>query len=133
LAKEEMLRRRTLPALPKKAAGRTFSSKLVIPTTLYAAALMSNIHQHHQGQPTPSKDPSGDQQATHLTAQATRKEAKTLNTPTHTDIVVREASHSLGQSVQANNVNSFLNKMFKVVSVIQHNRTEINGAIREKK
>lgn len=133
LAKEEMLRRRTLPAPPKEAAGRTCSSKLVIPTSLYAAALTSNIQQHHQGQPTPSKDPSGDQQATHLTAQATRKEAKTLNTPTHTDTAVRDASHSSGQSFQANNVNSSLNKMFKVASVIQHIMTEINGTIREEK
>jgi hypothetical protein len=129
LAKEEMLRR-TPPALPKNTAKRTFC-KPVTPSTSNAATLITNTQQRHQGQPTPPKDPSGDQRDTQLTAQAIRKEAKAVNTPTHTDTAVRDASHSSGQSVQANNVNSSLNDMFKVAAIVQQIMTGHNGAVTE--
>jgi hypothetical protein len=131
LAKEEMLRRRTPATLPKNTAGRTFSSKPVTPCTSYAAALMTNTQQRHQGQPTPPKEPAGEQRATQLTAQATRREAKAANTPTHTDTTVSDASHNTGQSVQANDVNSSLNDMFKVAAIVQQIMSELNGAVTE--
>jgi hypothetical protein len=74
---------------------------------------MNNTQQSHPGQPTQSKDASGDQQ------KATHKEAKTSNTTQHKDTEIRNASPKSGQSVQANTNNNSLNDMFKVATIIQ--------------
>jgi hypothetical protein len=63
--------------------------------------------------------------------QATHKETKTPNTPKHKDTETRNASHSSGQSVQANTVNNSLNDMFKVPTIVQQVMTELNGAVTE--
>jgi hypothetical protein len=96
---------------------------------------MNNTQQQqsHPGQPNQPKDASGNEhQITHFTAQATRKETDTLNTPLHKDTDARNASLSSGQSVQANNViSSPLNDMFKVAAIAQQIMTELNAAFTE--
>jgi hypothetical protein len=54
-----------------------------------------------------------------------------VNTPPHTDDAVRDASYKTGQSVQAKDVNSSLNDMFKVAAIVQQNMTELSGAVTE--
>ena len=127
LAKEEMLRRKSPPAPPKNVTGRTITSRLTNPSKSYAAALMINTQQSHPGQPTQTKDASGDQQQ----QQATHKEAKTPNPTQHKDTETRNASPSSGQSVQANTINNSLNDMFKVATIVQQIMTELNGAVTE--
>jgi hypothetical protein len=135
LAKYEILRRKTPPAAARNTAGRTIASKLVNPSTSYAAALRNNTQQQqrHQGQPTQAKDNAGDQhQTTKSTQQATREQAKDVIIPLYKNTEDGKISLSSGQSVRANDVNSSsLNNMFKVAAIVQQIMTELNGAVTE--
>jgi hypothetical protein len=113
-------------------AGKTITSRLIDPSASYAAALMNNTQQRHPGHPTHPKDTSQYQhQAAQLTAQAPRKETKTLDTPKRKDTEVLNAPLSSGQSVQANSVNNSLNDMFKIAAIVQQIMIELNSAATE--
>jgi hypothetical protein len=109
-AKEKMQKKKS-QRTPKNTTGRSIPSKLTTPGVSFAAALRGKTEEQQQPQTHQVADP------------ATMEPRVPVALP-------QQQQQKAGQSVRAPNVNNLsLDKMLKLVTVVQQIKTESNGAV----